>query len=86
LTLSSDYGGAPVARSSREAQQGKLLILVGGTEEQLQRARPVLECMGDTILHCGAQGQGLAAKLVNNLLGLGTLTVVAEAFALGRLA
>jgi 3-hydroxyisobutyrate dehydrogenase-like beta-hydroxyacid dehydrogenase len=34
----------------------------------------------------GAQGQGLAAKLVNNLLGLGTLTVVAEAFALGRLA
>ena len=84
LTLSSDYGDAPVARSSKEAELGKLLIFVGGTEQQLERARPLLECMGEVILHIGPQGQALVAKLVNNLLGLGTLTVVAEAFAIGR--
>jgi 4-hydroxybutyrate dehydrogenase/sulfolactaldehyde 3-reductase len=84
LTLSSDYGDAPVARSSKEAELGKLLIFVAGTEEQLRRARPLLKCMGEVILYIGPQGQALVAKLVNNLLGLGTLTVVAEAFALGR--
>ena len=79
-----DMIDTPVARGSKEAEEGKLLIFVGGTEEQLERARPLLECMGEIILHIGPQGQALVAKLVNNLLGLGTLAVVAEAFAIGR--
>jgi 4-hydroxybutyrate dehydrogenase / sulfolactaldehyde 3-reductase len=79
-----DMIDAPVARGSKEAEEGKLLIFVGGTEQQLECARPLLECMGEIILHIGPQGQALVAKLVNNLLGLGTLAVVAEAFAIGR--
>ena len=79
-----DMIDAPVARGSKEAELGKLLIFVGGTEQQLERARALLECMGEIILHIGPQGQALVAKLVNNLLGLGTLAVVAEAFAIGR--
>ncbi|MHB1416150.1 MAG: NAD(P)-dependent oxidoreductase, partial [Chloroflexota bacterium] len=75
---------APVGRSSKNAEEGTLLIMVGGAEAQLERARPILNCLGDTIVHCGSQGQGLAAKLVNNFLSLGSLAVVAEAFALGR--
>jgi hypothetical protein len=53
---------APVARGSKEAEEGKLLIFVGGTEQQLQRARPLLECMGEIILHIGPQGQALAEE------------------------
>ncbi len=79
-----DMIDAPVARGSKEAELGNLLIFVGGTEQQLERARALLECMGEIILHIGPQGQALVAKLVNNLLGLGTLAVVAEAFAIGR--
>ena len=44
---------APVGRTSREAEQGTLLIMVGGDTEDVERAHPVLECMGDTIIHCG---------------------------------
>lgn len=77
---------APVGRTSREAEAGTLLIMVGGETGDVERARPVLECMGDTIIHCGAAGTGIRTKLVNNYLSIVSNVVVAEALALAEAA
>ena len=75
---------APVGRTSREAEQGTLLIMVGGDTEDVERAHPVLECMGDTIIYCGPAGAGIRTKLVNNYLSIVSNVVVAEALALAE--
>ena len=75
---------APVGRTSMEAESGTLLIMVGGEEEDVARARPLLECMGDTIVHCGPAGAGIRTKLVNNYLSIVSNVVVAEALAIAE--
>ena len=59
---------APVGRTSVEAVTGTSLFMVGATKEDLQTARPILECMGDTIFDCGGPGMGSRMKIVNNLM------------------
>ena len=73
---------APVGRTSKEAENGTLLIMVGGEPEDVELARPILGCLGDTILHCGPAGAGIRTKLVNNYLSIVSNVVVAEALAL----
>lgn len=73
---------APVGRTSQEAEEGTLLIMVGGKTSQVEHARPVLGCMGDTIIHCGPAGAGIRTKLVNNYLSIVSNVVVAEALAI----
>ena len=75
---------APVGRTSKEAEEGTLLIMVGGETEDVERARSVLACMGDTIIHCGPTGAGIRTKLVNNYLSIVSNVVVAEALALAE--
>ena len=75
---------APVGRTSREAEDGTLLIMVGGEAGDVARARPLLECMGDTIVHCGPAGAGIRTKLVNNYLSIVSNVVVAEALAIAE--
>ena len=75
---------APVGRTSKEAEDGTLLIMVGGSAADVDRARPVLECMGDTIIHCGTRGAGIRTKLVNNYLSIVSNVVVAEALAIAE--
>ena len=75
---------APVGRTSKEAEEGTLLVMVGGETEDVERARPILECMGDTIIHCGPSGAGIRTKLVNNYLSIVSNVVVAEALALAE--
>ena len=73
---------APVGRTASEARTGKLLIIVGSDSEQLERARPLFECMGDTIVHCGPAGAGIRMKLVNNYMTTVTNLVTAETLTL----
>ena len=75
---------APVGRTSTEAEAGTLLVMVGGEPEDVERARPILDCMGDTIIHCGPAGAGIRTKLVNNYLSIVSNVVVAEALALAE--
>lgn len=65
----------PVGRTQSHAEAGKLLLLAGGEPEAIERARPVLMCMGDELIRCGSHGAGQAMKLVNNMLA----TVIAQA-------
>ena len=75
---------APVGRQQQHAVEGKLLIMVGGEVEDLERARPVLERMGDTIIHCGPVGSGSRMKIVNNFMSVTLNATTAEALTLAE--
>jgi 3-hydroxyisobutyrate dehydrogenase-like beta-hydroxyacid dehydrogenase len=64
---------APVRRSSQHAIEGKLLIMVGGAETDLRWARPALEKLGDTIVHCGPVGSGARMKIVGGRTAAATI-------------
>jgi 3-hydroxyisobutyrate dehydrogenase len=74
---------APVSGGPGGAAAGTLSIMVGGSDADVARVRPVLEALGKSVFHLGANGNGLAAKLCNNLI-TGTLhALIAEAMVLG---
>ncbi|WP_038203425.1 3-hydroxyisobutyrate dehydrogenase [Xenophilus azovorans] len=74
---------APVSGGTGGAIAGTLTFMVGGSEADLERARPVLEKMGANIFHAGGPGAGQTAKICNNML-LGILMIgTSEAIALG---
>ena len=74
---------APVSGSSWAAADGTLSIMVGGETEVFQRSLPVLEAMGNRIIHIGPGGMGQVAKLVNQVMVAGTLAAVCEGLLLG---
>jgi 3-hydroxyisobutyrate dehydrogenase-like beta-hydroxyacid dehydrogenase len=69
---------APVTGSSPRAEDGTLTIMAGGRQRDFARARPVLETMGELILHVGELGQGEMLKLINNSLGAANAAALAE--------
>ena len=73
---------APVTGSSPRAEDGSLTIMVGGEAEDHARALPLLEAMGDLIMHVGGLGQGQMLKLINNALAAANAAAVAEALLL----
>lgn len=58
----------PLCRGEPAAEQGKLLMLVGGDASVFERCRPVFSAFADDIFHIGGLGNGQVAKLINNLL------------------
>lgn len=72
---------APVGRTPKEAEEGKLSTFVGGDPETVREVRPIIECYADTIIDAGALGAGHTLKLVNNFISIGTSAVIAEALA-----
>lgn len=70
---------APVGRTSDNAKDGTLLILAGGTAEQVERARPVLMCMGSELVEAGGPGMGIRVKLINNYMSIALNALSAEA-------
>jgi 3-hydroxyisobutyrate dehydrogenase-like beta-hydroxyacid dehydrogenase len=75
---------APVSGSTPQAEQGQLVIFVGGAEDVYQRCQPILAVLGSKTLYMGPGGSGTTMKLcANTLLGLG-VQALAEAFALGE--
>ena len=70
---------APVSGGSEGAARGTLSIMVGGEAKDFERARPVLEAMGQKITHVGASGAGQTVKLVNQILVVGHALAMAEA-------
>ncbi len=58
---------APVSGSVGAAETGTLIILVGGEKAALERVRPVLEAMGEKVIHVGGNGQAITIKIAINL-------------------
>jgi 3-hydroxyisobutyrate dehydrogenase len=75
---------APVSGGVRGAEAGTLAIMAGGSGEQFERCRPLLEAMGSKVVHVGAVGSGHALKALNNLLSATSLLISSEALAAAR--
>jgi 3-hydroxyisobutyrate dehydrogenase-like beta-hydroxyacid dehydrogenase len=74
---------APVTGSSPRAEDGTLTIMVGGSDDDVARSRPVLEAMGKTIVHAGPLGHGQMVKLINNAVAASNAAVLGEALVVG---
>jgi 3-hydroxyisobutyrate dehydrogenase-like beta-hydroxyacid dehydrogenase len=74
---------APVGRTVDNAYEGTLAIMVGGAPEDVERAMPILRCMGTDITQCGPLGNGHAVKLVNNYISGGILALLSEGLTMG---
>ncbi|GAA5120306.1 NAD(P)-dependent oxidoreductase [Pseudonocardia adelaidensis] len=74
-----DLLDAPVSGGAERAGDGTLTVMVGGAEAALERLRPLLDTIGDPVLHVGPVGAGAAAKLANQLTMFANLAGVYEA-------
>jgi 3-hydroxyisobutyrate dehydrogenase len=75
---------APVSGGVGGAQGGTLTFMVGGPDAAFERAKPILEKMGKTIVHAGGAGNGQAAKICNNMILGVSMIAVSEAFVLAE--
>lgn len=69
----------PVGRTSDHAIAGTLLLLAGGTQDQVERATPVLMAMGSELINAGGPGRGIRVKLINNYMSIALNALSAEA-------
>ena len=74
---------APVSGGTERAASGELSIIVGGAAKTVAACQDLFGAMGAKVFHVGALGQGLAMKLVNNMLVQVNTVAVAEALVLG---
>lgn len=74
---------APVSGGTPRAASGELSVICGGDQAIIEGWRPAFEAMSSNIFHVGEIGQGLAMKLVNNMLIQVNTVAIAEAFAMG---
>ncbi len=75
---------APVSGGVGGATAGTLTFMVGGTAQAYQRAEPILQKMGKTIVHAGGAGNGQAAKICNNMILGISMIAVSEAFVMAE--
>ena len=73
----------PMGKSSREAAEGTLSLMVSGEEETYHALRPLLERIAGDITFCGELGVASTIKVINNLVSGAILEIVAEGLVLG---
>jgi 2-hydroxy-3-oxopropionate reductase len=74
---------APVSGGDVGAIEGTLSIMVGGSEEDFERAKPLFDVMGKTVTHVGPTGAGQVTKAANQVVVALTIEAVSEALVLG---
>jgi 3-hydroxyisobutyrate dehydrogenase len=82
--LGFDFLDAPVSGGIAAAAGGTLTFMVGGTDEQFEKSKPILEPMAKAVIHAGQLGAGQAAKICNNMILGATMVATCEAFALAE--
>jgi 3-hydroxyisobutyrate dehydrogenase len=75
---------APVSGGAPAVAQRRLLMMVGGDADVVERCRPVFESYADPIVHLGGLGSGQTTKLLNNVLFTANLGTAASTLALGE--
>ncbi len=74
---------APLSRTPKDAEAGTLDVMCGGSDEDFQRVKPILETFAARIVHTGPVGSGHTMKLLNNFLAMGYAALYSEALTLG---
>lgn len=72
---------AAMTRTPKEAEEGRLNLLVGGDPELVGEVRPLLSAFAENIFEAGPTGTGHQLKLIHNFVSLGSVTLIAEAVA-----
>jgi 3-hydroxyisobutyrate dehydrogenase len=75
---------APVSGGVAGAKAATLTFMCGGADSAFAAAKPFLEAMGSTVVHCGDDGLGQAAKICNNMMLGVTMIATCEAFILAE--
>jgi 3-hydroxyisobutyrate dehydrogenase len=75
---------APVTGSAPKAEDGTLTIMAGGSDADLERAMPLLEAMGEIIVHVGEVGTGQQVKVLSNAVSAVNCATLAQALVVGR--
>ena len=75
------YIDAPLARTPKEAEEGRLNTMVGADAADFDALRPVFAAFCENIIHAGPPGHGHVLKLVNNMLAMTMAAAIAEAMA-----
>lgn len=78
------YIDAPMTRTPKEAAEGRLNLIIGGAEEDVNTARPLLESFAENIAYAGGVGAGHAMKLLHNFVSIGFSAVLSEAASVAR--
>jgi len=80
-TRGTRYVDAPLARTPKEAEEGRLNTMVGAEPADFAALEPVLKAFCENVFHVGAPGTGHVLKLVNNMLAMTMAASIAEATA-----
>jgi len=83
LSLNLEMIDAPVSGGVKGAVEAGLTFMVGGSVENVEKAKPILSKMGKNIFHAGDSGSGQIAKLCNNMLLAIHMSGTAEALSMG---
>jgi len=75
---------APVTGSAPKAEDGTLTIMAGGSQEDVERAMPLFEAMGELIVHVGDLGMGQQAKVISNAVAATNCATLAQGLVVGR--
>jgi 3-hydroxyisobutyrate dehydrogenase-like beta-hydroxyacid dehydrogenase len=78
-TKGTFFVDTPMTRTPKEAEAGKLGLMVAGPADVLAKIRPVLDCFADTIVNSGDVGAAHQLKLLNNFLSISHAAIAAEA-------
>jgi 3-hydroxyisobutyrate dehydrogenase-like beta-hydroxyacid dehydrogenase len=70
---------APLARTPKEAEEGRLNVMVGAERDVYAKIEPVLRAFAENIFHVGGPGAGHKFKLINNFFAMGQAALIAEA-------
>lgn len=80
------YMDAPLGRTPSHGRDGLLNIMAAGDQSDFDRAKPVLDDLGENVFHVGPLGAGHTLKLINNFYAMTTAMAMSEAFAMADLA
>jgi len=77
-----EYCEAPMTRTPAHAERGEVNVLYGGTEELLDRLRPVFKAYAENVFHVGPAGHAIRLKLIHNYIAFSNVAAWCEGFAL----
>jgi 3-hydroxyisobutyrate dehydrogenase len=78
----ANFLDSPVTGSTGGAEKATLTFMIGGDKAVFERAKPYMEIMGKLFFYCGPAGQGLKAKVTQNMVGAGILQAFCEGITL----
>ena len=77
----ADMIDAPLGRTTAHAKDGLLNIMAAGDEGTFAKIKPTLDILGENVFYVGALGAGHTTKLINNFMGMTTVSAMSQAFA-----